>query len=211
MYYQNSLFDSRVIRFFDSIIKSGGIIFGGVVRDFFGAGSCTDFDPKDVDIFYPYQSPLSVKSNYRLFDYASVYNFKEMIREGCKESFGDEKPFRFNWLQGLRPKYDLIETSIQVIDLTYKPITLHLSRNEYSKCNKDILPTSNLDFLDFDINSLYIDYNGHIKSTLGEDNLLKVISNIKQHRCKLMRPNVPEERIRYMLNKGFRCSLVPFL
>jgi len=195
--------DPRLVDLFRAILESGGVIYGGCIRDLIRYGV---FRVVDVDIYY--DSNLIKKSV--IFNPEIVNNLTRHIKS--KSSFHDidqlhwidshvEDYFnRFDQFElGVPckgyPEHHYLNEEIVVLDLMFRDGKFDTISN----------------FLDFDINSLYILPDGDISSSLGNDKVNTIISNIRNRKCKIMRSGLDDWRVNHILGKGYKCNLALFL
>lgn len=187
--------DARLVDLFRAIIESGGVIHGGCIRDLIRYGT---FQSKDVDIYY----------DSSIFNKLIVDNLTKLIKS--KPSF--HRIDHLHWIVKAIDEHesllDKLELGLPVKGfrknsyLDKEAIVLDLIFREGKFSSKD---------LDFDINSLYILPDGTISSSLGDDKVKTIISNIRNNKCRIMRSDVANRRINHILEKGYKCNLTSFL
>lgn len=193
--------DPRIMSLFRGILESGGLIHGGCIRDLFHK---EDYIFHDIDIYFSNLNGFSWdkdKLDYRFICFlsnlvAKQHSLQDTYLEqvdGDLNNSGYFLPeFKNCKLRVRRYPWDKPEV---LLDIIYRPAEFTAKNN----------------FLDFDINSLYVLPDGTLSSSLGADKVELIIDRIKNNQCKLMRADVPEARIKHILDKGFKCNLIPFL
>lgn len=199
----NILPDPRLVDLFRAILESGGVIHGGCLRDLIRYGT---FQVEDIDIYY--NTSLMKKSV--IFNPEIINNITKFIKS--KPSFSsvdhlhwidcpvDDYGSRIDQFQlGVPckgfPEHHYLDEEVIVLDLMFREGNFETISN----------------YLDFDINSLYILPDGDISSSLGIGKVRSVISNIRNGKCRIMRSDVGDRRIQHVLNKNYKCNLTLFL
>lgn len=202
MHYKEIVKDQNIRNLFLLLIKSGGIIYGGAVGDLFRN---EEYSPIDFDVYYSHKSLLA--ENVFKHKHGKLIN-SVAVDEFIGQMAGLGKHIVWDSVSDYECYNE--ENNVRIINLLPNlTATIHLVSSAEIYC--DNLPTEDLSFLDFDVNSLYIDSNGEFQSTLGKDKFKSIIDSIKNNRCKLMRSDVDSYRIEYFLKKGFDCDSLAFL
>lgn len=198
--------DPRLVDLFRAIIESGGVIHGGCIRDLIRYGV---FQSKDIDVYLELNCSESKKSR---FNSETINYLTDFIKS--KPSF--EQVDRLHWIESPTDDYsyraDKFEVGVPCQGFR-KPLHYHKDEEVIVldiMCPRKKFQTINT-YLDFDINSLYIMPDGTINSYLGIDKVPSVISNIRNTKCRLMRSDLDDLRIRHILEKGYKCNLTLFL
>jgi hypothetical protein len=195
--------DPRLVDLFRAILESGGVIYGGCIRDLIRYGS---FQVTDVDVYY--DSSLIKKSV--VFNPEIVNNLTRHIKS--KPSFNhidhlhwidspvddyNDRVDQFELGVPCRgyPEHHYLDEEVIVLDLMFRD-------GNFETLNS---------FLDFDVNSLYILPDGDISSSLGVAKVNAIISNIRSGKFRIMRSDVPACRINHILYKNYKCNLTLFL
>ncbi len=162
-------------------VSTGGIIYGGFVRDMV-AGKGKPGRYKDIDIFYHKDNP---NFNISLFSVGLKPKLK---------SFWYDK-------YSLRTYRSNVDSYLVHTGTNQKEFKLNFVKN--FNHSEDILPTANLDFLDFDINTLYLGKKGEILCTLGPPE--PIISNIYNKQCSIINKNISRNRLyKFTREKGYK-------
>lgn len=195
--------DPRLVDLFRAILESGGVIYGGCIRDLIRYGT---FQVRDVDIYY--DSSLIKKSvvfnpeivNNLTRHIKSKYCFQNIDHLHWIDSPVDDYNDRVDQFElGVPckgyPEHHYLDEEVIVLDLIFREGNFETTRKN----------------LDFDINSLYILPDGDINSSLGSDKVTSIISNIRSGKCRIMRSDVDSQRINHILRKNYTCNLTLFL
>lgn len=195
--------DPRLVDLFRAILESGGVIYGGCIRDLIRRGT---FKVIDVDIYY---DSSAIKKSV-IFNPEIVNNLTRHIKSKLSfnhidhlhwiDSHVDDYLDRVDQFElGLPckgyPEHHYLDEEVIVLDLMFRD-------GKFETLSS---------FLDFDINSLYILPDGDISSSLGDDKVGAVISNIRSNKCRIMRSDLSNQRINRILEKGYKCNLTLFL
>lgn len=195
--------DPRLVDLFRAILESGGVIYGGCLRDLIRYGT---FRVKDVDVYY---DSFSTKKSV-IFNPEIINNLTRLIKS--KDSFHHID--HLHWIDSpvddYRNRVDQFELGVpckgypehHYLDEEVIVLDLMFREGRFETLNS---------FLDFDINSLYILPDGNISSLLGNDKVDSIISNIRSRKCRIMRSGVLSNRINHILDKGYKCNLTLFL
>jgi len=195
--------DPMLLGLFDVILKSEGTIHGGCLRDIFMGGSYT---PKDIDIYYNNQSRIAKKSRCN----------EDFVRSfmGIFHKHPLFKGMHLHWLDEPLDDYSIgfehCELGISHTNDVDDKYNCYPYILDCLSGGLDSLKEDNY-FLDFDINSLYLEPDGIINSFIGKEKVPQIVENIRSRKCRLMRSDVDDDRITHILDKGFKCNLVPFL
>lgn len=192
MHIRDLISNNKLLQVLEVLLETKGVIHGGVLRDLIVGAPF-----KDIDVYYDSSSNLMPSDqvfNSRIFD--SLRN-----RFKCKELLSD---YKLDWINEPLDDYGY--------ELGTETLSLYKNNNSFNinlLYFKESFAPAN--FLDFDINSLYVLPDGTISSFLGHDSIDKVVKNIVQKQCKLLRPDLSSDRIKYILDKGYKCNLSAFL
>ena len=199
--------DPRLAELFEALLESGGVIHGGCLRDLIRDNVYYKFH--DIDVYYDHESKLA--QQVTVFNSSIIKHLEAYIK--LKPSFKNID--RLTWIDSPLDDYgyeiDKIELGVPCEGYKHQAY-----REEYPMVGVDLMYrkkkfTAKNNFLDFDINSLYLLPDGTISSSLGSDKVEKVISNIKEGKCRIMRSDLPDWRITHILDKGYTCNLTAFL
>lgn len=199
--------DPRLAELFQALLESGGVIHGGCLRDLIRDNVHYHFH--DIDTYYDNESKLA--NQVTVFNSSVIKPLEKYIK--AKPSFKNID--RLTWIDAPLDDYGYEIDKIE-LGVPCKGYKHRAYREEYPMIEIDIMYrkkkfTAKNNFLDFDINSLYLLPDGTISSSLGHDKVDKVVSNIKEGKCRLMRSDVPDWRIEHILSKGYKSNLVIFL
>lgn len=170
----------------DVIIETGGIIYGGAVRDLIRNKS-----PRDIDVFYSPSSKVGHPLDMEFFLTALNTKFPTFVNA---------------WMDAPLDDYGQTyeETTVEIwreelgwIDREHD-YQIHLVSGK-----KEEIPTQDQKFLDFDINSLYIDRDGSIKCAIKNECPSRIIKRIQNGKCKSMRNNISIRRLHRVLKMNF--------
>ncbi len=185
----------------NKLLDSGGIIYGGYLRDII-----SNKNHSDIDVYFPYYSIFGKFITEHYYDLHS-YDSIRFFYEGIMHNIG-----MFSWGKGIHTKQNKTIYKNKLFVEKYSAIKLpvynSLNKIEYVNIispisSQDMVPTADFNFLDFDINTLYLEKDRILKSTINDT--VDVINNIKNKKCKIMRSDVDKDRIIHILNKGYVC------
>lgn len=194
--------DPRLVDLFRAILESGGIIYGGCIRDLIRYGI---FRSKDIDVYY----------DSSVFDRSIIFNrqFFNNLTKHIKATPSFNHIDHLHWIDspvsdhGVRiDQFELgvpCKGFIKHHYLNEEVVVLDLIFRDGEFLNK-IIP-------DVDINSLYLLPDGTISSSLGLDKVNSIISNIRNRKCRILRDSISPDRLHYILDKGYKCNLICFL
>lgn len=179
---------------FQTLLKSGGVIHGGCLRDLI-AGK----EYNDIDMYFSRLSPEFPKVKYAddridiLLDWIASLIKQKDNWNNIEHAWADKPLDHYGG----------------DFDSCYMVIT----KPNFKTAINILFHNDDLDidaFLDFDINSLYLLPDGTICSYLGADAVESIVKNIRNNKCKLLRSDVSDDRIDHILEKGFKCDLLVF-